>query len=477
MGLMFLYLVPGFYCDVTEIWISATKLQRLATIIAGIWVEMVVCGLAMIVWLNTQPGQWLTTFSYQIILITGVFVVLLNLNPLMKLDGYYFLAEATELPNLKEDSTAFLSGWFQSRILRLKVETPIVPRRRAPFYILYAILSGAYSYMMLFFVIRLTYNVGSHWLAEFALIPSAAFAFGIFRGRLRSLRKVALCFREEKLGSMQRLRPVHFVAAAILAALLFAPLWRDRESAFFVIEPMQSETLHAAVPGRVTSVLVREGEQVRAGQAILTMTSLLSDSMVESAAAQTRTANFQAFNSELQGRSIGPAAAQQNASWRLTSLAAEAQSTLVVAAPENAIVLTENPAALLDRQVGSGQPLLSLAGDGPRAVRIYIPTAALERIPAGAQVALEFPGSFSPVHLTLAQPGGDAQNLPHGLVARQAYQGITLPVFYTARMILPASAGSPRFGVAGPAKIFGVRRSLAGRIFAVAANLVKAHVW
>ena len=45
MGLMFLYLMPAFYVDVTEIWVYATKLQRLATIIAGIWSEMVVCGL------------------------------------------------------------------------------------------------------------------------------------------------------------------------------------------------------------------------------------------------------------------------------------------------------------------------------------------------------------------------------------------------------------------------------------------------
>ena len=85
-------------------------------------------------------------------------------------------------------------------------------------------------------------------------------------------------------------------------------------------------------------------------------------------------------------------------------------------------MLTENPASLLGQQVGSGQPLLDLADDGPRAVRIYIPAAALERIPAGAKWLSSLPGNFSPVHLTLAQPGGDAQNLPQGLVAKQAYK-------------------------------------------------------
>ena len=72
--------------------------------------------------------------------------MVINLNPLIKLDGYYFLTELIGIPDLKERSTAFLSGWFQSRVLRLPVETPVVARKRAPFFILYAIVSGVYSY-------------------------------------------------------------------------------------------------------------------------------------------------------------------------------------------------------------------------------------------------------------------------------------------------------------------------------------------
>jgi putative peptide zinc metalloprotease protein len=477
MGFMFIYLAPAFYVDVTEIWISATKLQRLATIIAGIWIEFVICGLAMIVWANTLPGQSIHDFSYQIILLTGVAVVVINLNPLIKLDGYYFMTEVIGIPDLKERSTAFLAGWFQSSILRLPIETIVVPRKRVLLFTAYALLSGAYSYLLLIFVVKLTYNAFSHWLAEFALIPAGLLAFALFRSRLRSLRKVLYEVWEVKLRGSLRLRPVPVIVTASLVVLLFVPLWRDREDAYFVIEPTRSETLHAAVAGRVTEVLVREGEQVRAGQQLLRMTSPMPMSMAESAAAQTHSASFKAFSAELHGESIGPAAAEQNASLRSTRLAADAESRLVVAAPESGIVLSSAPDRLLGQQVGSGQPLLDLACDKPRAVRVYIPNRALERVSAGDEVALELPDRFSPVHLKLAQPGGDAQSLPQGLVAAQEYQGIKLPNFYVARMALPASAGNPRFGEAGAAKIFGVRRSLAGRVYTVVANLVKAHVW
>lgn len=477
MGLMFVYLMPAFYVDVTEIWVSATKVQRLATIIAGIWVEMTVCGLAMIVWTNTLPGQWIHDFSYQVILITGIAVIVINLNPLIKLDGYYFLTELIGMPELKEQSTAFLSGWFQSRVLRLPVETPVVPRKRVLFYILYAFISGIYSYTLLFVVVRLTYNITSKWLAELAVIPAAWLAFLIFRSRLRSLRNVVVRVCERNFGADRPGRAKRILIAVALAVLLFVPFWRDRVAAYYTIEPMRSETLHAAVPGRVSAVLVQEGETVRAGQPLLTMSSPKAAALHSTAAEQTGNARFHAVSAELRGDSIAGVAAQQTESARLSGIAQEAQNALEVRAPVDGIVVTHDPDMLLDREVGSGQALLDLADAGPRLVRVYIPVSTLDRIPPGAEVALVLPDRFSPVRMTLAAPGGNAEALPPGLVSSQNYKGIKMPVFYCSRMVLPAAAGNPPFGISGEAKIFGKRHSIAGRVAILLMNLLKAHVW
>ena len=477
MGLLFLYMMPAFYVDVTEMWISATKLQRLATIIAGIWSEMVVCGIGMIVWLNTQPGEWLHDFAYQIILITGIAVILINLNPLIKLDGYYFLTEAIGIPDLKERSTGFLSGWFQNKILGLPLEVPVVPRRRAPFFILYAFISGAYSYMILFIVIRFTFNAASHWLAELALIPAGLLAYAVFKSRLRSLRGVLGQLWDRHLAGGRLLRPAPLIGIALVLIALFVPFWRDRESAYFVIEASHPNTLHAAVPGRIDAVLVRQGDQVRAGQPLLRMTSLITAAMNSRAQVQSGDARYQTVTAEMQGQSIGAGAAQQNASLRSTSLAREAQSSLMVAAPSDGTVLTENPGALIDQDVSSGQPLLELSDAGPRTARIYIPVSALDHIPPQAEVALALPGHFSIVRMTLPPPGGDPVTLPKGLIAKQDYQGIVLPLFYTSHITLPPSAGDPLIGESGQARIFGKRRSIAERIFNVAFNLARAHVF
>jgi len=263
----------------------------------------------------------------------------------------------------------------------------------------------------------------------------------------------------------------------LIAAIFFLPIWRDRENAWYVIEPMRTETLHAAIPGKVIEVFAQQGETVRAGQPLLRMSSTDAASMHSAASAEASTASFRAFSAEIQGESIGAAAAGQTAATRSIALAREAQSSLDIVAPADATVFTRNPAALLGQQVASGQTLLELGDAGPRIVRIYVPVSALERVRPGAEAALHLPDRFSIVRVPLLPLGGDAVTLPPGLVATQVYKGIKLPVFYSARMTLPTSAGSPLFGVSGQAKIFGERRSFAERVSSTVINLIKAHLW
>ena len=475
MGLMFLYLLPAFYVDVTEIWIAATKPQRLATIIAGIWIEMTVCGIAMIVWANTFAGQWIHDFAYQVILITGIAVIVVNLNPLIKLDGYYLLTDMLGIPDLKERSTAFLSGWFQNHILGMPVEAPVVPRRRAPLFVGYAIASGVYSYALLFFIVRLSYNVTSQWLGEFALIPAGVLAFVMFRSRLRALRNVTVQFWEQKIRGWNW-SPIRIGVAVLLAAIFFLPLWRDRVNAYYVIEPSRVHTLRAAVPARVNAVLVKQGERVQAGEQLLLLSSTASSSLTGAAAAQTSHARYESFNAELEGQSIGTGSANQAAAARSTAIAHDAASSLVLVAPADGIVLTGNPSQILDQSVGTGQKLLEVADDGSQVARIFVPASALDRIPGVAEIALALPDRFSILRLPLPRLGGEPVALPAGLVVDQDYRGIKLPVFYSTRIELPPGRET-LFGVAGEAKIFGVRRSAAERLVTVATNLVKAHLW
>ena len=478
MGLMFLYLTPAFYVDVTEAWISASQLQRLATIIAGLWAEMILCGLAMIVWMNTRVGDWVHDFSYKFILISGLALLAVNLNPLIKLDGYYFFTEWIRIPDLKERSTAFLIGWVQAHLFRLPVDVPVVARRRVPLFVIYALASGVYSYLLLLFFVRFGYNVLFHWFAELAVVPAGLLAFVIFRSRLRSLYNFARIFYRTKAGTGGlRLTPLHAGVAIALLTLFLAPIMRDRENAYFVVEPMETQQVHAGFPGKVSAVYVKQGEPVNKGQVMARLQSLTEASARQAAEAQMASSQAKVFAAELQHTGLGEALAAQHAARQSSANASRESAQLAVTAPAGGVIATSDPESLLNRDVTTGETLLTIVDPTQLVARLFVPVSAMDRVQAGDAVSLQPNSQFSEIHGRLGTMEGSAIPLPSGLLAGQEYKGIALPTFYTTRMPLARMADGVRPGMSGQAIIFGRRRSLANRLLTIFGNMLRTHFW
>src|ERR1700686_759923 len=153
MEFILMYFEPTFVCDVTQIWIVGDRMARLTTILAGIWMDLIICFVATTIWWSTPPGMGIHNFAYKIILVSGIGVTILNLNPLIKLDGYYMFSEITGEVDLKERATLYVSGWVRKYIYGLPAEVEYVLRRRRVFYIVYALLSGVYSYALIALVV------------------------------------------------------------------------------------------------------------------------------------------------------------------------------------------------------------------------------------------------------------------------------------------------------------------------------------
>jgi putative peptide zinc metalloprotease protein len=478
MGLMFLYLTPAFYVDVTESWVSASRLQRMATIIAGIWVEMMLCSIAVMIWTNTQPGEWIHEFCYKLILLTGIAVVVINLNPLIKLDGYYFFSEWLRVPDLKERSTSFLIGWIQRHVFRLAVDVPVVSRRRVPLFVFYAVVSGAYSYLLLWVFVRFSYNVFFHWFAELSLVPAALLAFVIFRSRLQGLQNFAMNFiRTKAAQGAFHLTPLRAVVGIVLLALLFVPILRDRLNAYFVIEPRDTHQVHAGVPGKILAVYVKEGDAVRKGQIMARLQSMNAASAGEEAAEQVASSQAQVFSAELRHTGLGPALVAQQAARGNSAIAREEGAQLAVSAPADGVVATSDPGSLLNRDVTTGETLLTIVDPSQLVARLYIPVSEMDRIRVGDPVSLHLPSRFSEIQARLRTIEGSAVPVPGGVLAEQEYKGIAVPIFYTTRIPLEELEDGMQPGMSGQAKIFGGRRCLASRIMRSLGNLLHTHFW
>jgi putative peptide zinc metalloprotease protein len=187
MGFALIYLTPAFYTDTTEGSVKGTRSQRLIIALSGVWSELVLCAIATPIWWGTPPDTLVHDGAYFIMMFTGIMSVIVNWNPLMKLDGYVMLCEIVGISELKESSTAFVSAWVKKYIWRLPVEVPYVPKRRRLGYAAYALLSGAYCYALLYFVARFAGNIVRNFSPEWGFIPELAVAFLIFRSRIRLL--------------------------------------------------------------------------------------------------------------------------------------------------------------------------------------------------------------------------------------------------------------------------------------------------
>ena len=119
MGAMFIMFTPYLYCNVSDSWLLPDKTRRILVTAAGIFVEMTLAIVAAWVWMVTAPGL-LHQICFNIMFTCSVSTVLFNANPLMKFDGYYMMADALEVPNLKQKSAAAASGWAQRYLLGLR---------------------------------------------------------------------------------------------------------------------------------------------------------------------------------------------------------------------------------------------------------------------------------------------------------------------------------------------------------------------
>ena len=465
MGFHLIYLSPAFFVDVSEAWVYANRWQRFVTIIAGIWVEMMFCAVGTIIWWGTPPGTYAHELAYKIILITGVAVVVVNMNPLIKLDGYYAFSEILGYANIKERSTAFLSTWVRRHIFRLPTEVEYVPRRRRPLFVVYAILSGLYSYALLFAVVRFSRNVFLNYSREWAFVPALALAYFIFRSRIRVLlRFIDTVYLDKKDRTLSWLTPPRLVAlGALMLAFLFAPVWRRTVQAHFVMEPLHRQTVRAAVPGDVVEVYVREGDRVAAGQPLLRMTSYDLESEKSAADMNLVLAQGRQIAAQLNHDVLGEAAEQSK------QYAAESANTgqkvlkLTATAPMRGVVMSEGISDLRGTHLEAGAPVTEIADTSIMRVRMYVPEFAIHEVQRDQQARLLLSDRYRPIDASVSSVLPGSTVLASGLEPAGSYQGLANTKYYVAESYL-RNDGSLRDQMSGTAKIRVGWQSIAGLV-------------
>jgi putative peptide zinc metalloprotease protein len=276
MGFMLIYLQPALYCNVSDAWMFPEKAKRLWVTAAGAWFDMLLWALAVMVWRITESDAALHFAALVVLATTGV-RMLFNVNPLIKLDGYYLLADALEIPNLRSRAFRYLRG-----------NGGAASARERRIFLAYGILAGTYTTLLLGSLAwwAASYLVGQYHGLGFALFVVLMSIF--FRNPLkRSLlalperaRTAPTWFR-----SMSRPAKALLIAGATLGALFLVPATLS-VSGGFAVRPLDNADLRAEVEGIIEAVHAEEGQVVEANALV----ARLADHQRRAELAQTQAA-------------------------------------------------------------------------------------------------------------------------------------------------------------------------------------------
>ena len=112
IGIMLLVFIPVPYVEASSASAFREKHRRMMVDAAGIVVELLLAAIALVIWVHVEHGI-VHAIAYNVILIGSVSTLFFNGNPLLRFDGYYFLSDAIEVPNLGSRSNNYLGYLIQ----------------------------------------------------------------------------------------------------------------------------------------------------------------------------------------------------------------------------------------------------------------------------------------------------------------------------------------------------------------------------
>lgn len=386
MGIAMVFGAPLLYTDLSDTWRLARRRDRLLVAAGGILAELMLACVATWGWLLLPDGP-ARSACFFLATVAWVTTLVVNLNPFMRFDGYFMLADLVGVPNLQPRSFAYGRWWLRRVMLGL----PEAPPEELSGYQHAALL--AYAYVTWLF--RLSLYLGLSWYALSALPHVISFPLVASELWLLLVRPFV---QEMRLWWSQRraamAQPRALLSLSILLLLIAGGFVPQRFTLDLpaVIAPADRQWIHPQRPSLLRS-MVASGTRVSAGEVLAVFedpelahdiaTSRLRLEALRLGAEQA--ARGQAASRELAVREQQIASENAN----LDGLLAQNDS-LVIKADFNGQVLEADPSIVPGRWVSPADPLFLLASETGRRIVGYVDDRDISMVHAGA-VATFYP--------------------------------------------------------------------------------------
>ena len=338
IGVALMVMMPVLYSDISDAYRLSSRRKRLWIAGAGVVAELGLAAVATLVW-GFLPDGAIRSVVFVAATTSWVMSLAVNLNPFMRFDGYYLLADGLGIPNLQDRAFAF--GQWRIRELLFAPGAPPpeavgLSNRR----ILIAYAWGIWLYRLVLFtgIALAVYHYFFKVLGLLLFLVEIVFFIGLPIWR----ELTSWWSRRAAYASTGRFAVTMTVVAAML--LLACLPWSSRVAIPGVLQAGSYATIYPPAPGRIASVSVHAGQSVRAGDTVLVLENPLLAKEARLARTQVELLDFrlqrQAGYAEdrLQGQVLA-----ESLRSKLVELdgVAEKQQRLVLQAPIDGVVVDQ----------------------------------------------------------------------------------------------------------------------------------------
>jgi putative peptide zinc metalloprotease protein len=374
MGVMLLTLMPAPYVDASASAVVAGKWKRAGIAAAGMIVELAVAALAMLVWLEAQPG-FIRSVAYDALFIASVSTLLFNGNPLLRFDAYYILSDLLEIPNLGSRAQHYYLYLAQRYLFGLAdARDPCMAKGERFWFALYAPASFVYRLFTLFGIA--VFVAGRYFFIGVALtlwMLAAAIVWPALQAANYVLVSPDLAGKRGRSAAA-----AGGLVAAVVIFFAVLPLPNGVITRGQVWIPEDSRVV-ALGSGRLERFLAEPGAKVVAGQALVRLDDPFASA--KRAKALARLHEIEARLRAAEARSpfdIQLLRRQRDLAVGELAEMDRKQDDLVLRAPHAGTFVVPHAVDLTDNFVKRGETIGFVMADGAPTIRAFAPAGEIE---------------------------------------------------------------------------------------------------
>ena len=379
MGVAVIVMYPVLYTETTGGWQLSSRRERFHIGIAGITAELCLAAIFLILWNIMPAGSSAQSICFTVVTVSLVGSLLVNLNPLMRFDGYYMLGDLLGIENLQHRACDFARWKIRKTLFSLSDDPPeYLPPKTEKFLTYFGLTLLVYRFFLFAGISVLVYHLFFKPLGLILMLVEIIWFIAL---PIWSELKIWFARRHEILKA-PRARLVALLGMTVLV-LLALPLQRT----VYIPAILHAGQYSAVFPyaaSHIDEILVSEGQNVHKGDILLRLSSFDLDKKI--AVARQKVEKFEVLKLRMR---TNPALLKEKfaaldmeletARTSLTTLLRQ-KDDLIVLAPFDGTIRDMSPEIKAGRYVGKNDLLLRIVGSQDQQVTGYVDEADLGRI-------------------------------------------------------------------------------------------------